>query len=69
MVGSVVLVDSGTDALLHGRWPKGVYVPGPVMALASKTMPLVARLQRRRKRAGGVSAAGRTAAAREASSR
>ena len=47
MVGSVVFADGGTDALLHKRWPKGTYVPKPVMTLAGKALPLLAKAQRR----------------------
>lgn len=48
LVGSVVFADGGTDALLHKRWPRSTYVPAPVMNLATRAMPLIARLQRRR---------------------
>jgi len=47
LVGSVVFADGGTDAIMHKRWPKGTYVPRPVMTLASKAMPYVAKLQDR----------------------
>lgn len=53
MVGSVVFIDGGTDALLHKRWPRAAYVPKPVMGLAMKAMPLVSRLQARRPPAKG----------------
>lgn len=48
LVGSVVFADGGTDALMHRRWPRTRYVPAPVMKLAGKAVPLVARLQERR---------------------
>lgn len=50
VVGSVFFVDGGTDALLHKSWPKGTYVPKPVMDLASKAIPLVSKVQERLKR-------------------
>ena len=50
LVGSVVFVDGGTDALLHKRWPVSTYVPNPVMDLASKALPLVGALQKARDR-------------------
>jgi NAD(P)-dependent dehydrogenase (short-subunit alcohol dehydrogenase family) len=53
LVGSVVFVDGGTDALLHKRRPKGTYVPKPVMTLAGKAMPLLAKAQSRRQKAAG----------------
>jgi NAD(P)-dependent dehydrogenase (short-subunit alcohol dehydrogenase family) len=53
LVGSVVFADGGTDALLHKRRPRSTYVPRPVMGLAMKAMPLAARLQERRRPAGG----------------
>lgn len=49
LVGSVVFADGGTDALMHRRWPRTIYVPAPVMRLAQKAVPLVARLQESRK--------------------
>ena len=49
MVGSVVFADGGTDALLHRRWPRTRFVPAPVMKAAQQALPLVARLQERRK--------------------
>lgn len=49
MVGSVVFADGGTDALLHRRWPRARFVPAPVMKAAQQALPLVARLQQRRK--------------------
>jgi|tagenome__1003787_1003787.scaffolds.fasta_scaffold20984549_4 NAD(P)-dependent dehydrogenase (short-subunit alcohol dehydrogenase family) len=52
LVGSVVFADGGTDAIMHTRWPKGTYVPKPVMTLAGRAMPYVAKFQDRRK-AGG----------------
>ena len=48
LVGSVVFADGGTDALKHGRRPRGTYVPRPVMALGMKAVPLAARLQKKR---------------------
>lgn len=48
VVGSVVFVDGGTDALTHRRWPRARHVPAPVMRLAHKAVPLIARLQERR---------------------
>ena len=47
-----VFADGGTDALLHKRWPRSLYVPKPVMGLAMKAMPLVAKVQRRRQGQG-----------------
>ncbi len=49
MVGSVVFADGGTDALLHRRWPRTHFVPAPVMKAAQRALPVVARLQERRK--------------------
>ena len=48
LVGSVVFADGGTDAIMHRRWPRGRYVPKPLMTLAGKAIPAVARLQQRR---------------------
>lgn len=48
MVGTVVFADGGTDALAHGRWPKGTWVPAALMSLVSRAMPLVAKVQDRR---------------------
>ncbi len=50
LVGSLVFVDGGTDALLHRRRPTTRFVPAPVMALAMRSVPLVAKLQARRAR-------------------
>lgn len=50
MVGSLVVADGGTDALLHKRWPRSSYVPRPVMTAAMRAMPLAARLQQKRQR-------------------
>jgi NAD(P)-dependent dehydrogenase (short-subunit alcohol dehydrogenase family) len=47
LVGSVVFADGGTDALLHKRWPKGTYVPKPLMTVAGKALPFLAKAQRR----------------------
>ena len=48
LVGSVVVVDGGTDALQHPRRPRVPWVPAPLMKAAGKAIPLVARLQDRR---------------------
>lgn len=53
LVGSVVFADGGTDAMLHQRWPKGTYIPKPVMSLAGRALPLVARLRQRGPRPAG----------------
>jgi NAD(P)-dependent dehydrogenase (short-subunit alcohol dehydrogenase family) len=50
LVGSVVVADGGTDALLHKRRPRSAYVPKPVMGLAMRAMPLVARTRSRARR-------------------
>ena len=50
LVGSVVHVDGGTDALLHKRWPRSTYVPKVVMTAAMRAAPLATSLQRRRRR-------------------
>jgi NAD(P)-dependent dehydrogenase (short-subunit alcohol dehydrogenase family) len=47
MVGSVVFVDGGTDALKHKRSPTGTYVPKLLMSLVGKGMPLAAKLRKR----------------------
>lgn len=49
VVGSVVFADGGTDALMHRRWPSTRFVPAPVMKAAQRALPLVARLQERRR--------------------
>lgn len=48
IVGSMVFIDGGTDALLHKRYPTPTYVPAPVMKLAMKAVPVVAKLQARK---------------------
>jgi NAD(P)-dependent dehydrogenase (short-subunit alcohol dehydrogenase family) len=48
LVGSVVVADGGTDALMHPRRPRTAWVPAPVMKAAGKVVPLVGRLQDRR---------------------
>jgi NAD(P)-dependent dehydrogenase (short-subunit alcohol dehydrogenase family) len=50
LVGSVVFADGGTDALTHPRRPRAKYVPAPLMKLAQRAVPLVARLQQVRGR-------------------
>lgn len=50
MVGSLVFVDGGTDALLHRRYPTTRFVPAPVMSLAMRAVPLVQKVQERRAR-------------------
>jgi NAD(P)-dependent dehydrogenase (short-subunit alcohol dehydrogenase family) len=49
LVGSVVYADGGTDALMHPRRPRTAWVPAPVMKAAGKAIPLVAKLQDRRR--------------------
>lgn len=46
LVGSVVVVDGGTDALRHPRRPRTFPVPAPVMRLAGRAIPLLARAHR-----------------------
>lgn len=48
IVGSMVFIDGGTDALLHKRYPTPTYVPAPLMKLAMKAVPVVAKLQARK---------------------
>lgn len=48
VVGAMLFVDGGTDALLHRRYPKVTYVPAPVMKVAMKAAPLVAKAQQRK---------------------
>ncbi len=48
LVGSVVFADGGTDALSHPQWPRTFPVPAPVMKLAGRAVPLLARLHKNR---------------------
>ncbi len=50
LVGSVVVADGGTDALLHPRRPRTFPVPAPVMNAVGRAIPLISRLQERRSR-------------------
>lgn len=43
MVGTMVFVDGGTDALLRRREPRPRWVPAPVMNAAMRAMPLISR--------------------------
>lgn len=43
VVGAMVFVDGGTDALLHKRYPKVRWVPAPLMGLAMRSLPLVSK--------------------------
>ena len=43
MVGSVVFVDGGTDALKRPRWPVSAYVPKALMSLGTKVITRRAR--------------------------
>jgi NAD(P)-dependent dehydrogenase (short-subunit alcohol dehydrogenase family) len=47
MVGSVVYVDGGTDALANAKQPAGRYVPKVVMDLVTMAMPVLARARAR----------------------
>jgi NAD(P)-dependent dehydrogenase (short-subunit alcohol dehydrogenase family) len=47
MVGSVVYVDGGTDAMAHGKQPRATYVPKLVMDVAIKAMPLLSEARKR----------------------
>ncbi len=43
LVGAMVFVDGGTDALLRKRIPKTTWVPAPVINTAMRAMPLISR--------------------------
>lgn len=47
MVGSVVFVDGGTDALVRPRHPRGRYVPKLLMDVATKALPLAETVRKR----------------------